>query len=218
MKLKPFIERQVYLHFNEYRSLYIFSAVLFFTGIIFGAIVVNSLSLTQREDLFVYLQQFFDQVGQGQFSSEGALFWQSFSYYAKYMGLMFILGLSVIGSPLILLLLFLKGLTVGFTVGFLVNQLGVVGFSLSLVSVLPQNLIIVPILIVVSVLSVAFSLRLIRQQFIKVSGQQEAIFPIFVRMCIVMVIALVFVVIAALIEAFISPLFLEWVVDWHSGS
>nr|WP_221434238.1 stage II sporulation protein M [Geomicrobium halophilum] len=212
--MKPFLERQVYLHVAEFRSLYIFSTVLFFTGIIFGAIVVNSLSLSQKEDLFVYLQQFFGQVGQGQLTSGSDLFWQSFSYYAKYMALMFILGLSVIGSPVILLLLFLKGLAIGFTVGFLVNQMGVPGFSLSLVSVLPQNLLIVPILLIVSVLSVAFSLRLIRQQFIKV-GQMEPIFPVFIRICLFMVVALMVVALAAIIEAFISPVLLELVVDWH---
>ncbi|AXF57808.1 stage II sporulation protein M [Salicibibacter kimchii] len=212
--MKPFIERQISLHVQEHRSLYIFSSVLFFTGIIFGAIVVNSLSISQKEDLFVYLQQFFGQVSQGQFSSGSALLWQSFSFYAKYMGLMFILGLSVIGSPLILLLLFLKGITIGFTVGFLVYQLGVSGFSLSLVSVLPQNVLIVPVMIIVCVLSVAFSLRLIRQQFVKVAPR-EPIFPIFIRVCLGMLLLLCVAFIASMIETFVSPMLLELVADWH---
>ncbi|QQK79802.1 stage II sporulation protein M [Salicibibacter cibi] len=214
MEVKPFIERQISLHVQEHRSLYIFSSVLLFTGIIFGAIVVNSLSFSQKQDLFVYLQQFFGQVSQGQFSSGSALLWQNFSFYAKYLGLMFILGLSVIGSPLILLLLFLKGLTIGFTVGFLVYQLGVSGFSLSLVSVLPQNLLIVPVMIIVCVLSVSFSLRLIRQQFVKVA-HPEPIFPVFIRICLLMLLLLGVAFIASLIEAFVSPMLLELVAEWH---
>ncbi|GAK02339.1 stage II sporulation protein M [Geomicrobium sp. JCM 19037] len=212
MKLKPFVERQIHIHISEYRSLYVFSAVLFFMGIIFGAIVVNSLSLSQKEDLFIYLQQFFGQVGDGQLTADGDLFWESFVHYIKYIGLMFVLGLSVIGSPLILLLLFLKGIAIGFTVGFLVNQMGIEGFVLSLVTVLPQNILLVPIIMISAVLSVAFSLRLIRQQFIK-TIRPEPIFPHFVRMCMFMVVAIVVIVGAAAIEAFVSPSLLSYVTE-----
>ncbi|GAK12850.1 stage II sporulation protein M [Geomicrobium sp. JCM 19039] len=212
MKLKPFVERQIHIHISEYRSLYVFSAVLFFMGIIFGAIVVNSLSLSQKEDLFIYLQQFFGQVGDGQLTADGDLFWESFVHYIKYIGLMFVLGLSVIGSPLILLLLFLKGIAIGFTVGFLVNQMGIEGFVLSLVTVLPQNILLVPIIMISAVLSVAFSLRLIRQQFIK-TIRPEPIFPHFVRICMFMVVAIVVIVGAAAIEAFVSPSLLSYVTE-----
>ena len=48
----------------------------------------------------------------------------------------------------------MKGMVVGFTVGFLVNQMGWNGFLLSFVSVLPQNFIIIPVFIVTATLSV----------------------------------------------------------------
>ena len=41
----------------------------------------------------------------------------------------------------------MKGMVIGFTVGFLVNQMGWNGFLLSFVSVLPQNFIIIPVFI-----------------------------------------------------------------------
>lgn len=68
----------------------------------------------------------------------------------------------MIGLPIILLLLFLKGMVIGFTIGFFVQQMGWKGFLLSFVSVLPQNLIIIPIFIVVAVISVSFALQLIK--------------------------------------------------------
>lgn len=125
-------------HIEDNKAIYLFTIILFLIGIIFGAIVVNSLSLTQKNDLFMYLQQFFGQVSNGHLAESSAIFSQSFAHYAKYVGLMWILGLSIIGLPVILILLFLKGVVVGFTVGFLVNQMGMTGFFLSFVSVLPQ--------------------------------------------------------------------------------
>ena len=59
-------------------------------------------------------------------------------------------------SSVILILLFIKGMVVGFTVGFLVSQMGWQGFMLAFVSILPQNLIIIPVFIIMAALSVIF--------------------------------------------------------------
>ena len=41
--------------YAEHSSIYLFVIVLFLMGVIFGAVVVNSLSFTQKEDLYYYL-------------------------------------------------------------------------------------------------------------------------------------------------------------------
>lgn len=48
-------------HIRDHSSIYLFIIVLFLMGVIFGAIVVNSLSLSQKEDLYYYLTQFLDR-------------------------------------------------------------------------------------------------------------------------------------------------------------
>ncbi len=53
------LQELIAAHLDENRTLYWFTTVLFFIGIIFGAIIVNSLSLTQKHDLYMYLNQFF---------------------------------------------------------------------------------------------------------------------------------------------------------------
>ena len=53
------------MHIREHSSIYLFVIVLFLMGVIFGAVVVNSLSFTQKEDLYYYLSQFFGQVSTG---------------------------------------------------------------------------------------------------------------------------------------------------------
>lgn len=198
-------------HFREHSSIYLFIIVLFLMGVIFGAIVVNSLSLSQKEDLYYYLSQFFSQVSNGKVADSKDLFIQSFSHNSKFIGLMWLLGISIIGLPVILILLFIKGMVVGFTVGFLVNQMGWDGFLLSFVSVLPQNIIIIPIFIISATLSVSFSFKMIRQQFIKKLG--EPILPLFGRYMFLFIIALLFLVIAAGMEAYISPALMKSIIN-----
>ena len=121
------------------------------------------------------------------------------------------MGISIIGLPVILIVLFMKGLVVGFTVGFLVNQMGWNGFLLSFVSVLPQNFIIIPVFIVTATLAVSISLKMIRRQFMKKIS--EPILPLLGKYALVFVVAGLFLVIAALFEAYISPSLMKTVIE-----
>ncbi|WP_080845357.1 stage II sporulation protein M [Cytobacillus gottheilii] len=198
-------------HFREHSSIYLFVIVLFFMGVIFGAIVVNSLSFTQKEDLFYYLSQFFGQVSTEEVASSNDLFKQSLLHNAKYIGLIWLLGISIIGLPVILIMLFIKGMVVGFTVGFLVNQMAWDGFLLSFVSILPQNLVIIPVFIIAATLAVAFSLKMIKKQFMKRMG--DPMLPLFGRYVAAFAIALIFIAAAAGVEAFISPPLMKSVIQ-----
>ena len=82
----------------------------------------------------------------------------------------------------------MKGMVVGFTVGFLVNQMGWSGFLLSFVSVLPQNFIIIPVFIITTTLAVNISLKMVRRQFMKKIS--EPILPVLGRYLISLSIAM----------------------------
>ena len=61
---KSYYKRALLFHIKDHLSIFIFIMVLYLMGIIFGAIIVNSLSLTQKEDLSYYLSQFFGELKQ----------------------------------------------------------------------------------------------------------------------------------------------------------
>src|SRR5690625_6911377 len=85
----------------------------------------------------------------------------SFLLHVKGLLLLFTLGLTVIGLPLVWILIFMKGLAIGFSVGFIVNQFGIKGLILASLSIAPQNLLIIPMYIIAGSLSMLFSLTLI---------------------------------------------------------
>ncbi|HEU5138605.1 MAG TPA: stage II sporulation protein M [Bacillales bacterium] len=200
----------VQTHIRDNSSVYTFTMVLLVMGVIFGAVIVNSLAVSEKQDLFIYLKQFFGEVSSGHFASPHAMFNESLTHYLKYIGFMWILGVSIIGLPIILILLFLKGVVVGFTVGFLVNQMGWHGLMLAFVSVLPQNLILVPAFIIVSTASVAFSLKMIRQQFIRKNS--TPILPQLFRYSLLVTVVCAILAIVSLFEAYISPVLIKAVV------
>ncbi|MBN8432880.1 stage II sporulation protein M [Priestia flexa] len=197
------IKRAYTQHLRDNSSIYLFVTVLFLMGIIFGAIVVNSLTVDQKEDLYFYLNRFFGLVKTGEVATSTEMFQQSFFHNVKYLGLIWILGIAIIGLPVVLILLFIKGMVIGFTVGFLVNRMGLSGFALSFVSVMPQNIFLIPAFLILTTASVAFSLKLIRQQFFK--GAKEQVAASFFRYSGILVGVFVLIACASLIEGYVSP-------------
>lgn len=192
-------------HVREHSSIYLFVFVLFLMGVIFGAIIVNSMTFSQKEDLYFYLNRFFGQVSEGKVATSNEMFQQSFLHNIKYLGLMWILGISIIGLPVILIMLFLKGIVVGFSVGFLVNQMGWKGFLMSFVSVFPQNLLMIPAFLIMSTAGIAISLKIFRQLFMKKKNLKENPFQFFSRYALVLGIIGVMILAASSLEAYASP-------------
>jgi stage II sporulation protein M len=204
------IGQTIHVYAKEHQSLYWFTIVLFTMGIIFGAVIVNSLPLAQRQELFGFLQFFFSSIGEKGIPEPNMHFQQSFGYYAKTVGIMWVLGLSIIGLPMILLLLFLKGVVIGFTVGFLVNQLQWQGVTFALMGVLPQNLLVVPALMIVGVSGISFSLRLIRTRLL---SKRDVIMPHFMGYSLLVLAMLAVLTIAAMFETFVSPKLMQIVLN-----
>lgn len=152
-------------HFIEHMTIYVFMTILFLTGVIFGAIIVNSMSFVQKQDLLFYLERFFGFVSSEDRIRYSDVFTSSYMFHVKYILCMTILGLSVIGLPVIWVLLFLKGLVIGFSVGFMVNQLAMKGFLLASAAIVPQNVFIIPAYIIAGTLAMICSLTMLRKLF-----------------------------------------------------
>lgn len=195
-------------YMKEHLPLYLFVSVLFVMGVVFGALMVNALSPGQKEEMARHVGSFIQIVNQGgEFGGPGAL-WDSFLLHLKWIGLIWVLGLSVIGLPLIFILDFLKGVLVGFSVGYLVGQLSWKGMLLAFVSIAPQNLIVIPALVMCSVGACAFSIYIVKNRFMQKRG---ALYPAFMKYTTttVAMVALLFGV--ALFEAYMSPAMIKWV-------
>lgn len=193
-------------------NIFVFIFVLFIMGMVFGAVIVNSMNFEQKQDLFFYLKQFFEQSVNTEGASKATLWKDSMLYHAKYMLLLFLLGISVIGMPIITVLLFIKGLVVGFSVGFLVNQMGWYGLLISSASIAPQNIIIIPVYLLAGSLALIFSLTLCKQLFIR--RVHQPILQGLMRYSVMFGGLLLVLVISSTVEVFFSNTLLEYVLRW----
>lgn len=195
-------------YMKDQMSLYIFVSVLFVMGVLFGVAMVGALSLDQREEMARYFGNFFYMLGEGDMQSAQLTFQQVFGMHMRWLLLIWVFGLSVIGLPLILLLDFLKGVLIGFTVGYLSSQLSWKGVLFSLVSVAPHNLVVIPALIVVSVTAISFSMYMIRSRLSPDKGRLSTMFMQYSILTLAMGLLLLGV---SVFEATLSPAMMKWV-------
>lgn len=187
-------------HIRENRGQYFMISLIFLVGIIVGNYKVAGL----EGDVSSYLSKLVDNYLQGGVagSLDGSnILWAAFLSQAKIVAAIWFLGLTVIGLPLILAVVFLRGFSLGFTVGFLYQEKALTGVLIALVSVLPQNLVYIPFLIMWAVIALNFSIFIVK-------GRNTSVMPLgtgFISYSILMLVFLVLFLLGAFIEAYLSP-------------
>ncbi len=201
MLLKKAIEKQVMNNL----LLYIIVLVFFAGGIAAGAFTMDALSSVQKEELVNYFQSFFNVLGEETVQSV-VVFKQSLLNNSQFIIIIWVLGITVIGIPLILLLVGIKGFIIGFSVSFLVEEMGFKGLLFALAAILPQNLLIVPGIIMAGVLGISFSLSMLGRKKTK-SKKSFSSELIVYTMNILLVLAIILA--GSLIEGYITPVFMK---------
>lgn len=138
-KIKFLGKRHFQNNFIIYFSLFIFLIV----GISIGSILVNKIELSGTNKIIKYLSPLIDYIDYGNKASID-LFKSSLLNNLKLSFIVWLSGFVLIGIILIPLIICLKGISIGFTVGFLVKSFGIKGFTFALSGLLPHYLILLP--------------------------------------------------------------------------
>jgi len=183
---------------------YLAVVVLVATGIAAGSLSVQRLQADQAQELSIYLDQFMAQAGVIEVDSVKALQDVLYSDITVILAV-YLLGLTVIGIPVILGIIFTHGFVLGYTVCFLAMEKSIQGIILACAAVLPQNIILVPALIMAGVASLSFAVLLAR----RFNNSKVVIWPNFVAYSGLILIVLVFSAVAGLVEVYFTPLLVK---------
>jgi len=194
-------------YLQQHMSLYLFVSVLFIMGIIFGVLTVNALSAQQQQSMALYLHSYFESVAQELDGNDTKSLVELYAWHGRWVLIILVLGLSVVGLPLILIIDFLKGVMIGFSIGYLVGQFSWKGLFFAVVSIVPHNLIVIPVILVSSVAALSFSLYLIRSLVMRRQAVQRQQLH---RYLIAHMTLCGLLLGAALIQYAIVPHLLEW--------
>lgn len=193
-------------YFRERIFLFILVFILFLMGVIFGVLATGALDPAQSNNLLSYLNQgLHGEI----FISNRVYMRQTIAANIKTVFFLFFMGISVIGLPLALLLIFTRGFTIGYSVSFLLRTMGFKGLVLTLTGVAPHNLLIIPsiFLMVIAIIDIAAALTKIR-----FTNKQVAIGEELIKCAVLTLVVLSMMIFAGFIQGYITPIITAWLV------
>lgn len=205
IRLKAIYNLETY--FRAHLACYLVNLFFLLAGIVSGALTLRVLPGAQLQDLGQYLSGFlinYEEI----LDRQGLVLRQSLSQNLKYLVLIWFSGVTVIGFPLIFLFIFLKGFLLGFAVGFLVERLALKGILLAAAAILPQNLFILPAILIAGAGGLSQALLALKLKF---RGRKMVTGEGLPSLGGQVLLTLLLIVMAGLVEAYITTVFLRYV-------
>lgn len=200
-------------HFSEHIALYFMVILCFAIGLASGVFSVKALSQLQKEQLVEYLSSSFKAtLLTGEINNLQILYHSIINNF-KTLLIIWALAISAYGFPLIFLTIGARGFSLGFTMAFLIENIGYKGILFIMVSMLPQNIIILPVFIALCVVSVSHSLGVLRNRKAGKYVKREKL-RLFVKYNFIVLLNIALLMVGSLIEAYVSPMFLKGIIGY----
>lgn len=191
--------------------MYLIITIIFFIGIITGAITIKILGPEKNNEIMTFLNSLFGAIDTDSLENISILKQSILDNFKAILVIWFscMIYIGIIITPAIMLF---RGFALGFSVGFFVNEYGAKGFLFSVLGIFPQNLFIIPGMISIASIGIAFSVSNFKRKKLRVKNSSALSLVIDYSILILLFSVIVFL--GCLIEAYIAPIFLRLLTDY----
>lgn len=186
----------------------LFFTILLIIGIIAGSIFMAILSETDKKLVTDYFNNYISNIENNKLnyleSIKNGLF-----NNLLYIIIIWILGISIIGIPIVTIMFFIKSFTLGFSIASIVFNYKLKGCLLNFINIFPHQMIYFLIYMLITTYSIFFSLKMINSIINKKNMNFKIMMNKYVKILIISVIA---ITIGIIIETFITPLLIKIII------
>jgi len=197
-------------HLADNIWIYIIVILMFILGISLGAMTVNNIDEVSKSDARTYIEGFLELTSRNELQPAYILK-QSIKFNLYFSLVLFFSGLVYLGIVLIPVLIAFRGFCIGFSIAFLTENFGSNGFFLSIGSVLPQNIIYVPVIIIMGVTGLNYSLWTFRNKYFKKYGAIPNLFATYAFSTLILFILLIS---GCIVEAYMTSLIVRLITPY----
>ena len=187
---------------REYKTLIFFMIISIILGILFYFLISGKDKIVVVNSI----KNFFSEIKKGDNLNYGLSLINALLVNIGYVLLIWLLGISVIGLPLIVLIMFYKCFITGFSISAIINVYGFKGILGAFLYTFPHGIIFLVVLLLLGTYSISFSLRLFNYLFRKKLVNFKDIMNKYIK---ILVISLVSAIVLAFIEVFVSTYFIK---------
>lgn len=191
--------------FNCNKNILIFVFVLSIVGLVFGALFNVLINEEDKKLVVEQISEYMNNVVNNRLN-----YLESFKNATIsnifYYGIIWILGISIIGVLVVIVMLFLKNFVIGFSIGSFILTYKAKGIVLSFIYIFPHYVINVILLVYLTVFSIMFSLKLIGSIMTKNSINFRLAMK---KYSVILLVTLVILLLTTVFEVFITPKILK---------
>lgn len=174
--------------------------VICIVAFIIGVLLPSILNEENRKIIETSLNSFFDTIKNNQLKTNELLFKTLTSNIIIDL-ILWLLGISIIGIPIVIILLGYKSLSLGFTISSIISTYKLNGVIKAIIYIVP-NIINLFIFFVISYYSISFSLMLFNYLFRKKEYNKRIIVNRYLKLLVISIIILIF---SSVIETYVVP-------------
>lgn len=185
--------------------------VIFFLGIIaviaiiFGSLFSVMLNESDKNLTLEYINNFFENIKNNNLNYILALKNGSISSLG-FILIVWLLGVSIIGMPIVLFMYFSKFFVIGFSISSIIKGYGLKGCLLSFAYIFPHHIIYIIVYTILTVYSIKMSIKLISTIIKKDKIDFK---PIVNKYLLVLLLSVIIAVLTLIFEVFITPKFIN---------
>lgn len=188
------------------KKLYRIIITLMIFGIISGILFIFFISKESKTKALVSIKNFFDLMNTSTGVNYGKSFLNTLVNNIGYVLLIWLLGISIIGLPITIVLAFMKSFIVGFSISSIISCYKAKGILGAFLYVFPHQIIILFIYLLLSFYSISFSIKLFKSLFLKQTINFRVVMQKYIK---ILLISLIGIIIVSLYEVFISTYFIK---------
>ena len=196
-------------HVINNKKEYVIIFLIFVIGIFSGVFFINHLQETPKTEITDYLNQFIEKFKGLESINSVELLKNSIIQNIGLAIIIWFFGTTVIGIPIVFAIILYRGFCLGYTISLCITIMGLgKGISFVLVSLLLQNILLIPAILALAVSGIKLYKSIVKdktKENVKIEILRHTVFSI---------IMLVVLVIASVIEIFISTNILELVIKY----
>lgn len=165
-----------------------------------GTLLISMLSKSNKELIINSLNNFYTSLKENKISSTNLLYKTMTSNLILNI-IIWVLGISIIGIPIVIFILGFKSLSLGFTISSLIYTYKFNGLLKAIIYLIP-NIINIFIVFVLVYYSISFSINLFNYLFRKIEFNKRVIVKRYLKLLIV---AILLSILTSVTESFILP-------------
>ena len=188
------------------KKLYKLIITLMIFGIISGILFIFFINKESKNNTLSSIKNFFDLMNTSTGVNYGKSLLNTLINNIGYVLLIWLLGISIIGLPITIILAFMKSFILGFSISSIISCYKIKGILGAFLYIFPHQIIILFIYLLLSFSSISFSIKLFKSLFLKQNINFRIVMQKYIK---ILLISLVSSIIISLYEVFISTYFIK---------